>query len=196
VRERREYNTDALEENALVRSAQDGDSNALAKLVIRYAPRVSALVYQHLGEPEATRDVSQATFLKACRKIGALKATETFRAWLFRIAINESVEFIRRNRAQKRDALRITDVSVEDVPERRKRPLERLIAEEERAAVVAALDELPSRQRSVFVMRHFHGLTNPEIAEVLLCSTSAVKANLSYALKSLREKLAGGDDSE
>ena len=74
--------------------------------------------------------------------------------------------------------------------------LDRLIAKEERAAVVAALDRLPPKQRSVFVMRHFHGMPNREIAEVLSCSTSAVKANLSYALKSLREKLAGGSDRE
>ena len=191
--ERLKRDREEKKEDVLVERARDGDSEALGELVVRYAPRVSALVYQHVGDPEATRDVSQTVFLKACRRIGTLQAVRSFRAWLFRIAINESVEFIR---AHKRAPVRIASVSIEDVPARGKRPLERLIAQEERAAVVAALDRLPPRQRSVFVMRHFHGLSNQEIAEVLSCSTSAVKANLSYALKSLREKLAGGGDHE
>lgn len=190
------HDSDGKNEDALVERARDGDSDAFGELVIRYAPRVSALVYQHVGDPEATRDVSQTVFLKACRRIGTLQAVGSFRAWLFRIAINEAVDFIRLNRAQKRAPLRVGSGPIEDVPGKEQRPLERLIAEEERAAVVAALDRLPPRQRSVFVMRHFHGLSNQEIAEVLSCSTSAVKANLSYALKSLRERLAGGGDSE
>jgi RNA polymerase sigma factor (sigma-70 family) len=75
-------------------------------------------------------------------------------------------------------------------------PLDRLVAEEERAAVLTALDGLPARQRSVLVLRHFHGLSTAEVAETLKCSANSVKANLCYALKSLREKLAGGPDRE
>ncbi len=183
-------------EEALVERARNGDSDAFGELVVRYAGSVSALAYQHVGDWEAARDISQIAFLKAYRSIGSLRALQKFRAWLFRIAINESVDYIRRSRSQKQTQLRIGGGTVEDVPTREKRPVERLIAEEERVAVVAALDELPPRQRTVFVLRHFHGQSNAEIAETLSCSSNAVKVNLSYALKSLREKLAGGSESE
>ncbi len=184
------------EEEALVERARKGDSDAFGELVVRYAARLSALVYQHVGDPEATRDISQTTFLKAWRSIGDLQATKNFRAWLFRIALNESVDFFRQCKGPKRTQASVDDQAIEDIPAKEKRPVERLMAEEERAAVIAALDELTPRQRSVFVLRHFHGLSNPEIAEVLSCSSNAVKANLSYALKSLRDKLAGGGESE
>jgi len=179
-------------DDTLVEWARKGDPEAFGKLVVRYAPQVSALVYQHVGDPEATCDISQTVFFRAWRKIGTLQEVRSFRAWVFRIATNESVEHLRRERAQKRAPLHIARVPVEDVPASREPPLEWLVAQEERAAVVAALDQLPPKQRSAFVMRHFHGMTNREIAEVLSCSTNAVKANLSYALKSLREKLSGG----
>ena len=180
------------EEAGLVKRARGGDSNAFGQLVVRYAAAVSALVYQHVADPEATRDISQTAFLKAWRGIGSVQAAASFRAWLFRIARNESVEFIRRNRAQRRAPSRIDRRAIQDVVAEEEPPLERLIDDEERASVIAALFELPPRQRSVFVLRHFHGLSNPEIAQMLSCSTNTVKVNLNYALKSLREKLAGG----
>jgi len=183
-------------EEALVERARNGDSEAFGELVVRYAASVSALAYQHVGDWETARDISQTAFLKAYRRIGSLRTLQSFRAWLFRIAVNESVDFVRLSRTQKQTQLETSDGAVEDITTREERPLERLIAEEERAAVVAALDELPPRQRTVFVLRHFHGLSNAEIAETLSSSSSAVKANLSYALKSLREKLAGVSDSE
>ncbi len=188
--------TDEENDAALAERARNGDSEALGELVVRYAPQVSALVYQHVGDPEVTRDISQTTFLKACGRISGLHDVQRFRAWLFRIAINESVEHIRRERAQKRTALRIARVPIDDVAEPGERPIDRLIAAEERERVIGVLDRLPPRQRSVFVMRHFHGMSNQEIADILACSTSTVKANMSYALKWLREKLAGDVDHE
>ena len=183
-------------EEALVERARNGDSDAFGELVVRYAASLSALAYQHVGEWEAARDISQTAFLKAYRSIGSLRRAQNFRAWLFRIAINESVDFIRLSRARKLNGLGLGSENVADIAAKEKRPLQRLIAEEERAAVFAALDELPPRQRTVFVLRHFHGFSNAEIAEAVSSSSNAVKVNLSYALKSLREKLAGGSDRE
>lgn len=184
------------DEEALVERARNGDSDAFGELVVRYAASVSALAYQHVGDWEAARDISQTAFLKAYRGIGSLRTSQTFRAWLFRIAVNESVDYLRLRRTRKQNQLETSGGTAEDIATSEQRPLERLIAEEERAAVVAALDELPPRQRTVFVLRHFHGLSNAEIAETLSSSSNAVKVNLSYALKSLREKLAGGSDRE
>jgi RNA polymerase sigma-70 factor (ECF subfamily) len=183
-------------EEALVERARNGDPDAFGELVVRYAPSVTALAYQHVGDWETARDISQTALLKAYRNIRSLRTSRSFRAWLFRIAINESADFIRLSRTRKETRLETGNRAVEGVATREERPLERLVAEEERVAVVAALDELPPRQRTVFVLRHFHGLSNAEIAETLSSTSNAVKVNLSYALKSLREKLAGGSDRE
>lgn len=184
---------DTEDEAALVARARDGCAEAFGKLVRRYVARVSALVYQHTCDGEAARDISQAAFLKAFERIGSLRDDRSFQTWLFRIAINEATDFLRRT---QRERLRRDEGAVDEMATPEPRPLDRLVAEEERAAVVATLDGLPPRQRTVFVLRHFQGLSNPEIAEVLSCSTNAVKANLSHALRALRERLAGGGDDE
>lgn len=183
-------------EEALVERARSGDSDAFGELVVRYAASVSALAYQHVGDWEAARDISQTALLKAYRSISSLRTSQSFRAWLFRITINESADFIRLKKTQKLSPLGASRGAVEEIATNEEQPIERLIVEEERAAVLAALDELPPRQRTVFVLRHFHGLSNADIAETLSSSSNAVKVNLSYALKSLREKLARGGSRE
>lgn len=188
--------TNDCNEEVLVERARDGDSEAFGELVARYAASVSALAYQHVGDWEAARDISQTALLKAYRSIGSLQTSQSFRAWLFRITVNESVDFIRLNRTQKLSQLGTGRGAIEEIATSEEQPIERLIIQEERAAVLAALDELPPRQRTVFVLRHFHGLSNADIAETLSSTSNAVKVNLSYALKSLREKLAPGGSSE
>jgi RNA polymerase sigma-70 factor (ECF subfamily) len=183
------------EEGALVRQARKGDSDAFGRLVRLYAPRVSGLVYQHVGNAEATRDISQAAFLRAFQRIRSLRNDRAFRPWLFRIAVNEATDFLRRRMREAERSEPEAD-ALDAMPAQGTPPLDSLVMQEERAAVIAALDALPARQRTVFVLRHFQGLSNPEIADVLECSTNAVKANLSYALKALRETLAGGEGHE
>jgi RNA polymerase sigma-70 factor (ECF subfamily) len=182
-------------EAALVGRALDGCPEAFGELVRLYAPRVSGLVYQHVGNAEAARDISQTVFLRAFRQIRSLRNVRSFRSWLFRIAVNEATDFLRR-RMRERSHVATDAGAIEELPARDAKPLDSLVAQEEREAVLAALDGLPPRQRTVFVLRHFQGMSNPEIAEVLSCSTNAVKANLSYALRALREKLCGGDDRD
>jgi RNA polymerase sigma-70 factor (ECF subfamily) len=185
--------TDSDQNEALVERARRGDPDAFGELVVHYASRVAAVVYQHVGDREATQDIGQNVFLKAFRRIGSLRAAGQFRAWLLRIAVNESVDFLRARHNRRQTQMKPADETLEDVPAPDQQPVERLVAREEREAVVAALDGLPPRQRSVFVLRHFQGLSNTDIAEALSCSTDSVKANLSYALKTLREKLGGAN---
>ncbi|MBM4034245.1 MAG: sigma-70 family RNA polymerase sigma factor [Planctomycetes bacterium] len=179
------------EEARLVGAAQSGDSAAFEELVRRSAPRLSALAYQLTGDAEAARDLSQEVFLKAFRGIRSLRSGASLQAWLFRIAANEAASFLRRKARERRRLAPAAEAVAAGAG-----PLERLVAEEERAAVLAALDALPARQRSVLVLRHLHGLSTAEVAETLKCSANSVKANLCYALRFLREKLAGGPDRE
>jgi len=169
--------TDSDQNEALVERARRGDPDAFGELVVHYASRVAAVVYQHVGDREATQDIGQNVFLKAFRRIGSLRA----------------VDFLRARHNRRQTQMKPADETLEDVPAPDQQPVERLVAREEREAVVAALDGLPPRQRSVFVLRHFQGLSNTDIAEALSCSTDSVKANLSYALKTLREKLGGAN---
>ena len=183
------------DELALVLRASAGSSEAFGELVRRYAPRVSALVYQHVGDSDAALDICQTAFLKAFRQVHSLRAAESFRPWLFRIAVNESVRF-HKTRARQRALGSPAGDALEEVTSNDPRPVDRLVDEEQRAAVLQALDQLPPRQRSVFVLRYFQGLSTAETAEALSCSPNAVKATLSYALKTLSDKLIGGEERE
>jgi len=178
------------EERTLVERAIAGCPDAFGELVIRYAPRVSSLVYRHIGNTDSALDVSQSTFMKAFRQIRALRSTGNFRPWLFRIAVNESLRFLKA-RARFRSLESPAGQTPEETPSGEPGPADRMVMEERREAVLAALGKLPPRQRSVFVLRYLEGLSTAEVAEILSCSENSVKANLSHALKTLRDRLVG-----
>lgn len=84
----------------LVDRARIGDMSAQSELVRRYTPRISGFVRPIIGQPSAVEDVVQVVFIKMVRRFRLLRNSEAFESWLFRLARNSALDFVRRRRCR------------------------------------------------------------------------------------------------
>ncbi len=179
-------------ETKLVQKAQAGDHSAFEKLVQQHDLRVYQLAFGVLGNVHDAQDIYQEVFLRAWSKIGTFSFSGPFAAWLNRITVNLSI-----NRLRQKQHWRWFDIS-ERNPENETQETfwchsdpapnpERLaISAEIGQQVQAALEELPAKQRAIFIMKHFHGLKISEISHSLDCAEGTVKNQLFRATRKLK----------
>jgi RNA polymerase sigma-70 factor (ECF subfamily) len=147
-------------------------------------------IYRYLarltGRGSDADDLSQETFLRAFRAFRGLPDGANRRAWLFTIATN-----LARNhfRAQKRRRLAYAAVRVTTSDHDAADPARSAISRQQGAAVEAAVDRLPLRQRLAFVQRKLHGLDYDAIGQSLGCSVQTARAHVFQALRKVRQSL-------
>jgi RNA polymerase sigma-70 factor (ECF subfamily) len=172
-----------LEERELVRRAQRGDERAFAELMHMHqdiAFRVAYLVAG--GEAE---EAVQDGFLKAWRALWRFRPGAPFRPWLLRIVANEARN--RRRAAGRRAALVLRAAGEHVSGDAASSPEAAVFAEEERAQLLAALEQLPADARLVLACRYLLDLSEAETAAALGVRRGTVKSRTSRALKRLRE---------
>jgi RNA polymerase sigma-70 factor (ECF subfamily) len=180
------------EDLELVRSFCEGNEAGFDELVRRYQQRVYALVYRFVRNPEDATELAQDVFVRAYRALPGFRGKSSFYTWLYRIAVNVALSFLRRRR--RRGATAAAEQLDQDAvmnlpsPESPVRDFEQVRLRE---VIAGAVDALPARQRAIFIMRRYEELTNDEIAETLRCPVGTVKANYFFAVKSLQKKLKG-----
>jgi RNA polymerase sigma-70 factor (ECF subfamily) len=172
---------DAIDENALVLRCQAGDARASAELVSAYERVVYTLAYRMTGDREDARDVTQIVFLKAFRGLGAFDPRRRFFSWIYRIAINESIDRLRNRRPGEP-----LDEHHEDETDR---PDIRAERREAADAVQRALLELSEDDRQVLVMRHWLDRSLAEIGESLGIPERTVKSRLFEARQRMGRRL-------
>jgi RNA polymerase sigma-70 factor (ECF subfamily) len=153
------------------------DLEAHVGTVFRYAMRLTGCV-------DFAEDVTQETFLRAWRNRGKLRERQAARLWLLRIASNVWTDYLRR--AKCRPLALPAEAACP-----RASPCTQNDQQEQVSQAMAALDELPPRQRQVLYLATCEGLSHGEVAEVLGIGTAAVKSNLSLARKEMRRRLKG-----
>src|SRR5215210_3696119 len=161
----------------LVRRARGGDVDAYAELIRRYqafAVGLAALVLRDTSEAE---DVAQEAFLKAYYALGRFKPGASFRAWLVRIVVNEARNF----RAAMRRRAGLQSRLSEDLPRvgMAQSAEEAAVGNEQRNALLIALDALREDDRAVLMYRYVLDLSEAEMAQALGCSQGTVKSRLS-----------------
>jgi RNA polymerase sigma-70 factor (ECF subfamily) len=179
---------EAEEEAALLARFASGDQSAARELTERYLPLALRQAWRVLGDEAEAEEVAQEALLRLWRQAGSWRSGEArVSTWLYRVTQNLCIDRLRRRRPK---------TSVDDVPEPhdpRPSVLDRLTASDEMRRLSAAIMELPARQRDALVMRHFDGVSNPEIAERLDCSVEAVESLLARARRQLAKQLQGDD---
>lgn len=163
----------------------DGDQAAARALTDALLPNVFRQAWRMLGDEAEAEDVAQEAMLKLWRQAAEWRAGEAkVSTWLYRVTHNLCIDRIRRRRPTSDiDAVPETaDPSVSVV--------ERMGRTEETRALARAIMELPDRQRTALVMRHFEGASNPDIAECLDCSVEAVESLLARARRQLAKDMA------
>jgi RNA polymerase sigma-70 factor, ECF subfamily len=167
----------------LVERVLRGDAEAYGELVSHYMRRAFSVAYRILEHREDAEDVVQDAFLRALERIGSLDVERPFRAWFFRIVVNQALN-LRRSRALRTteplpDSLATTALSPAAAAENA------LLGERLRAAVAA----LPERQRTIVQLAELEELNSNEIAEVLDVSPGTVRWHLHQARQTLRAVL-------
>jgi RNA polymerase sigma-70 factor (ECF subfamily) len=193
-----QLDTEAAEELAWFRQAQQGDFTAFQRLVQRWQDRVFHLAFRILGQRQDAEDVTQQTFLSVIEHLEQFRGDSSVRTWVLRIATNHALQLLRRKRAQAALSL---DSLMNDAEDRTPLPHPEYIARwrqdphrlaqdhEVRQLIEQALNELDDKYRLVFVLRDIEGLSVRETADILGISESNVKVRLLRARLQLRERL-------
>ena len=181
-------------EALLIADLCEGDETALAPLVEKYKRMVYRLAMQITKNHADADDVMQETFIKVYRSIRTFRKDAAFETWLYRIAVNEALNFVKRRERQQTSAFEtVSEAEYETTARYRAQiandPHVQAEKAELRHHVTEAVNSLSLKQRTVVILHEFEGLTHAEIASILNCSEGTVRSRLHYARKKLRTLL-------
>lgn len=183
-------------EGTLVRRLQSGDQAAFRELVERYKENVYYLALDLSGNHYDAEDISQEVFIKAYRGIAKFRSGAKLSTWLYRITMNTFID------SKRRKSLKVVTLSqtgddgdtfdaLDVVADGEAGNPERLLAAAKIGEHIdAALDALSDKEKSVFVMRHYHDMQIGEISESLDLAEGTVKSLLFRSVRKLRDRLA------
>ena len=166
----------------LIRRAVEGDERAMRLLWARHAPHIDAVVRRLAGEPDLAADIAQEVWMQIFRALPAYRGDAQFGTWAHRIAVNRTLNALRKSRRMAKIESPIEEDSAA------------VEMDGERSWLAATIDEaarrLPPGARTVFVMHDVEGYTHEDIAEQLGITAGASKSQLFKARAKLRRLLA------
>lgn len=182
----------------LMIAVRDDDPQAFAELVERYQHRLITILRHLVGHPDEAEDLTQEVFLRVYRARKKYRAQCKFSTWLFTIANNLALNWLRGRQRKPTVSLPAQDSgplgarpAEQLVVARDAAPSQGLHRQELSEVVRQALDSLNERQRMAVVLNKFEDMNYAEIAEVMGLTTKAVKSLLNRARTNLRQALAG-----
>ena len=183
-----------MNEQELVTRAKQGDQAAFEQLVRDNEKRIYNLTLRMVGNSDDALDLSQEAFLNAWKGLGSFKGDSAFSTWLYRLASNACLDFL-RSRKRRQDTtgspLSLDDDEAPPPPaDDSARPDLQLERKERVQALHRALDALPVHHRQVIVMRELSGLSYQEISEALELDLGTVKSRLTRARLALKKILS------
>lgn len=156
-------------------------TNGFEALYQRHSDGLFRFLVALLRDESQAEDLLQESFFRAYKALDRYDPARPFEPWLFRIARNAALDYLRSRKAKGAVAISILPNEAE-APENTVASAEE---SERRVLVQEALDALPSEPRSVLIMKHFHDLTAKQIAEVLSVSLRTAKYRLKDAAQLL-----------
>ena len=180
-----------IDEKSLIMQAQSGNINAFREIVEENKKMVYYLCYDLTGNREDANDLSQDVFIKVFQSIQSFQGTGKFSSWLYRITLNEFISLKRKRNykiRKKQVAILGTDMDISENSN--------ITGEEEKidssfiqVQIRKTLYKLSPKERSVFVLRHYHDLKLKDIGKSLNLSTGTVKSLLFRTMKKLKKEL-------
>jgi RNA polymerase sigma factor RpoE len=182
-------------ERELVDRAQRGDLGAYDELVKRYQERIYATVYHMTSNHEDANDLAQESFVKAYQALKSFKGGSSFYTWLYRIAVNKTINFLKQRKNRQHMSLNDLDFNAEHNPDlvaliSDKTPRRDAGLSELQEKLNAALLKLSDSHRLAVVLHDVQGLSHEEIAKVMHCNIGTVRSRLFYARQQLQALLA------
>lgn len=184
--------TDEME---LVRRAQKGNLEAYDQLVQRYQERIYATVYHMTSNHEDANDLAQEAFIKAFQALKSFKGGSTFYTWIYRIAVNKTLNYLKQRKNRFHMSLNDLDFNMENNPDlvaliSDKTPRRDAGLKELQGKLNQALLKLSEHHRLVMVLHDVQGQSHEEIAEIMNCNIGTVRSRLFYARQQMQGWLA------
>src|ERR1017187_4120724 len=178
----------------LVRRAQSGDLEAYDELVKRYQERIYATVYHMTSNHEDANDLAQDSFIKAFQALKSFKGGSSFYTWLYRIAVNKTINFLKQRKNRVHMSLNDLDFNTENNPDlvaliSDKTPRRDAGLKELQEKLNAAMLKLSEPHRLVVVLHDVQGMSHEEVAQVMDCNIGTVRSRLFYARQQLQSLL-------
>lgn len=196
----RGFSNKALEDFDLIdKAVQEKDQSAYATLMKRYKKAVYFMVLKMIRDADDAEDLTMEAFAKAFRNLERFKKDYTFSTWLFRIATNNTIDFIRKkklktmslNNTLSDDSGNSVNIDVEDDDNN---PQDEFIKSQRIEMVRVFVDKLPAKYRKLVQLRYFDELSYEEIAQELDKPLGTVKAQLHRSRELLFEIASGKEN--
>ena len=184
----------SLNEIEFIQNMQQGNQQAFAELVELYKNKIFNTAIGILQNEHDAEEITQEVFIEVFRSIKNFKNEATLSTWIYRIAVNKSLDFIRKSKRNKRFGI-VVNLFKEETnepivhPKNFFHPGIALEKKEKSTILFAAIEQLNERQKTCFVLKHVEGLSQREISEVMQCAEGAVESMLSRAKENLRKIL-------
>ena len=185
---------EAAEERALVAEARAGDLGAYDVLVRRHQERVYATIYHMTSNHEDAADLTQETLVKAFRALGAFKGDSSFFTWLYRIAVNKTINHLKQRKHRGQVSLNDLDLNAEHDPDlvaliSDRTPRRDASLRELQERLNMAMQRLSEEHRMVVTLHDIQGFKHEEIAGLMKCNVGTVRSRLFYARQQLQAYL-------
>jgi RNA polymerase sigma-70 factor (ECF subfamily) len=182
-------------DSVLVQRSREGDLKAFDELVSRYKDRIYRITYQMTSNHEDANDLAQEAFIRAFRSIGKFRGQSSFYTWIYRIAVNLTLNFLKKAGKRKNFSLDDTESSIHRDPVlvdlfHDETPARGAGINELRQKIHAALQELTPNHRAVVVMHDIENMTHGQIAKILGINEGTVRSRLFYARRELQALLS------
>jgi len=179
---------------AVVQRVQAGNVAAFDQLVQKYREHIFSVIYNMTSNREDASDLTQETFIKAFQAIARFKGKSSFFTWIYRIAINSTMTFLKK-RSRRRyisyeninEEVHSTDI-IESLTAKN-RSEKGAIVHELQEKLNDSLQKLSPKHRTVVVLHEIEGLSHVEIAEITKASVGTVRSRLHYAKQQLQSYL-------
>ena len=183
------------EDKDLVERAKSGDTAAFDELVVKYTPRLYGLIYHMTSNREDTNDLLQDVFAKTYRVLKRFRGKSTFYTWIYSIATNTTLNFLKKRNRRRTMSLDDVDSSIQNDKEfialtSKSDPVRETSILELQKRLNMAMQELSEGHRAVVTMFDIQGMRHAEIAKILKVSEGTVRSRLFYAHRELQNYLS------
>jgi RNA polymerase sigma factor (sigma-70 family) len=184
-----------VEEAMLVEKARKGDLGAYDELVRRYQERIYATIYHMTANHEDANDLAQEAFIKAFQALRTFKGGSSFYTWVYRIAVNKTINFLKQRKNRSLMSLNDLDLNAEHDPDlvaliSEKTPRREISLSELQEKLNTAMQKLSEPHRLVVTLHDVQGLSHEEIAKIMECNIGTVRSRLFYARQQLQAHLS------
>lgn len=178
-----------VSEKKIIEKVLGGDANAFEELVLKYEKTVYNLALRMVGDRDDAFDMTQEAFIKAYGSLSSFRGDSKFSVWIYRIATNVCLDFLRSKSRKQQVSLTVSDDDDEDaqldIPDPKADPEQQLIKKISMQSVEEGLKTLPDKQRQILVMRELGGMSYAEIGAALSLEEGTVKSRIFRARKRL-----------